>query len=735
MVVPIRVVLADDHAVLRAGLRALLNSQPDIEVVGEASNGAEAIRQVELLQPNVVVMDLAMPGTGGLEAIRQLTRHHPAVCTLVLTMHSEEQFVIGTLKAGGSGYVLKSAADVELITAIRQVSAGEPYFDKGVLQRLMDYHSGHEDDERSDVLSEREREVLMLTVQGYSSREIGERLFISAKTVDTYRQRLMQKLNLSHRADLVQYALRHGLLDTGDVTAKTDAAPLRDFGDAHARAAERTVWNCTADVVVVGSGTGLMAALRAADLGLSVLVLEKAEHAGGTMGISGGGLWLPNNALMKQAGIADSREEAIEYIRHATLGQADPVLSEAFVDHCNEAIEFLQGVGIRWDFMATFNDYYPHFPGGKPRGRTLQPVSASGQAITGTGLTAAMLEAALARGVEVRYNTPARRLILDDDGAVVGVAAESGGEEINCEARFGVVLAAGGFDHNEAMVRNFLRGPLYHTSAVPANTGDAHLMGMAIGASLRNMNERWAWPVFFDQERDEAISALAPELGRPGALVVNKLGRRIMNEAGPYDAVARAFFTFDTSTYEYYNIPSYVLIDSEHRRRYSLAYHAPNAPLPGWIRQADTLDELARLLEIDAAALAQTVARFNANAAQGIDPDFHRGESDFDLLNAGDAARAELLNPCLAPLAVPPFYGTPIWPGGLGTSGGLHTNVKAQVLNVWGNVIPGLYAVGNAAASPLAGGYPGGGGTLSPGLTFAWLAAEDIFARRGLTGS
>ena len=131
MVVPIRVVLADDHAVLRAGLRALLNSQPDIEVVGEASNGAEAIRQVELLQPNVVVMDLAMPGTGGLEAIRQLTRHHPAVCTLVLTMHSEEQFVIGTLKAGGSGYVLKSAADVELITATIEPSfenAGRPSY-------------------------------------------------------------------------------------------------------------------------------------------------------------------------------------------------------------------------------------------------------------------------------------------------------------------------------------------------------------------------------------------------------------------------------------------------------------------------------------------------------------------------------------------------------------------------------------------------------------------------------
>lgn len=737
MVNPIRVVLADDHAVLRAGLRALLNAQPDIEVVGEAANGDEAIHQVETLKPNVVVMDLAMPGLSGLEAIRYLSRHCPQVRSLVLTMHSEEQFVLGTLKAGGSGYVLKSAADVELIKAIRQVSKGELYFDRQAMQLLLEYHSnGTPDAERNESLSEREHEVLVLTVQGYSSREIGHRLFISAKTVDTYRQRLMQKLGLRHRADLVQYAIRHGLLDAPDSAAEPQGTRSRDsLNSVGAHAAERTVWDRTADVVVLGSGTGLMVALRAADAGLKVLVLEKAATTGGTMGISGGGLWIPNNFRMREAGIADSREEAIEYIRHATLGQADPLLSATFVDYCNEAIVFLRRMGIEWDFLPTFNDYYPQLPGGKPRGRSLRPIDHEGNGVYGPELTEMMLHAALERGVQILYKAAGRRLVVDDDGTVVGVEAEVDGNDLYFQARLGVVLATGGFDHNEAMVRSFLRGPLYHTSAVPTNTGDGHLMGMALGAGLHNMNERWSWPVFFDEDRNEAISALATELGRPGAIVVNKMGQRIMNEAGPYDAVTRAFFSFDTSTYEYFNIPSFVIADAQHRQRYSLAQVPAGAPLPRWFRQAETLAELACQLEIDAVALEQTVARFNEEAAQGVDPTFHRGESDFDLIAGGDSTRTDLVNPCLAPLTEPPFYGAPIWPGALGTSGGLHTNTRAQVLNVWGNVIPGLYAVGNAAASPLAGGYPGGGGTLSAGITFAYLAAEDLARKLEQPGS
>jgi succinate dehydrogenase/fumarate reductase flavoprotein subunit len=380
--------------------------------------------------------------------------------------------------------------------------------------------------------------------------------------------------------------------------------------------------------------------------------------------------------------------------------------------------------------MPHFNDYYPHFPGGKARGRSLCPVSADGRPLAGAQLTALMLGAADRLGVAFALSTSARRLIVDDDGAVVGVAAETDGAETFFKARRGVVLAAGGFDHNEAMVKNFLRGPLYYTSAVPTDTGDGHMMGMAVGAGLRNMNERWGWPVFYDTDKRVAVSALATELGKPGSLVVNKQAQRILNEAGPYDSVARAFFTFDTNAYEYPNIPSYAIIDSQHRRRYSFALIPPREPLPDWILRADSLCELAGLLEIDADALEATVKRFNASAAQGIDPDFHRGESDFDLITAGDPARDDLRNPCLAPLIDPPYYAAAIWPGALGTSGGLQTNTRAQVVNVWGNVIPGLYAVGNTAASPLAGGYPGGGGTLSAGLTFAYIAANDMLARQ-----
>ena len=239
MIGTIRVMLADDHAVLRAGLRALLNAQPDIEVVGEAANGDEAIRH--------------------------LTRHYPQVRTLVLTMHSEEQFILGAIKAGSSGYVLKSDADVELINAIRTVSSGELYYDRHAMQLLLEYHTGNTPDSgRTETLSEREHEVLVLTAQGYSSREIGERLFISAKTVDTYRQRLMTKLGLRHRADLVQYAIRNRLLEAPR-SEQQDRPP--DLGEHTARVhtAERADWQRTADVIVVGSGTGLMAALRAGD--------------------------------------------------------------------------------------------------------------------------------------------------------------------------------------------------------------------------------------------------------------------------------------------------------------------------------------------------------------------------------------------------------------------------------------------------------------------------------------
>jgi two-component system response regulator NreC len=210
----IRILLVDDHIVLRAGLRALLESEHDMRVVGEASTGEEALDRVRMLKPDVVVMDLSMPGMGGLDATRAITQEAKSR-VLVLTMHAEEEYLLAVLEAGGSGYVRKTSADQDLVTAIRTVARDEvflyPTAARLLLQGFRVRGEEHEDDPLQK-LTERERDVLTMTAEGYSSSEIGEKLFISPKTVDTYRSRIMQKLELHHRSELVRFALNTGLL-------------------------------------------------------------------------------------------------------------------------------------------------------------------------------------------------------------------------------------------------------------------------------------------------------------------------------------------------------------------------------------------------------------------------------------------------------------------------------------------------------------------------------------------
>src|SRR5579875_3331576 len=211
----IRVLLADDHAVLRAGLRALLAGEPDMEVIGEATDGEDAIVQAQRLRPDVLVLDIAMPRVNGLEVIRRIREQGLDVKVLVLTMHSEEQYLLQVLRAGGSGYVLKASADTELMEAIRTVHRGEAFlYPSATALLLEDYRErkGEDEHDRFDDLSEREREVLALTAAGYTNQEIADKLIISAKTVDTYRSRIMEKLDLHHRSELVKFALRHGML-------------------------------------------------------------------------------------------------------------------------------------------------------------------------------------------------------------------------------------------------------------------------------------------------------------------------------------------------------------------------------------------------------------------------------------------------------------------------------------------------------------------------------------------
>jgi two-component system, NarL family, response regulator NreC len=209
----IRILLVDDHSVLRAGLKALLDAEPDMRVIGEAATGEEGLERADLLKPDVTVMDLSMPGIGGLEATKQLTATGRKV--LVLTMHAEEEYLLAVLEAGGSGYVRKTSADQDLTHAIRTVARDEVFLYPNAAKLLLQGFRVRGEPGEPDPLeklTDRERDVMMYTAEGFSSSEIGEKLFISPKTVDTYRSRIMEKLGLNHRSELVRSALRAGLL-------------------------------------------------------------------------------------------------------------------------------------------------------------------------------------------------------------------------------------------------------------------------------------------------------------------------------------------------------------------------------------------------------------------------------------------------------------------------------------------------------------------------------------------
>ncbi len=212
----IRILIADDHAVLRAGLRMLLNAQPDMEVVGEASTGEEAVQQARTLKPDIVLMDLTMPGAGGTEATARIVRGCPGVRVLVLTMHDDAAYLRGVLAAGASGYVLKRSADAELLSAIRITRRGEAYIAPSlagaVVQEALGRRARQADSAPGEALSDRERDVLRLLAQGHTNQHVAEQLAVSVKTVETYRARLMAKLGLKTRAELVRYALSAGLL-------------------------------------------------------------------------------------------------------------------------------------------------------------------------------------------------------------------------------------------------------------------------------------------------------------------------------------------------------------------------------------------------------------------------------------------------------------------------------------------------------------------------------------------
>lgn len=210
-----KLLLVDDHTVVRQGLKALLNHEADIHIVGEADNGREALAAIPALAPNVILMDISMPGLNGIEATRQICQSHPALKVIILSMHANEEYVFQVLQAGAAGYVLKQSDSQEVLAAIRAVLSGSSFLSPAISRTVIDDYrqrveSRHQSSNSANPLTPREREVLQLLAEGYPNREIAVELNISVKTVETHRSNMMKKLNLNNKTELVKYALRKG---------------------------------------------------------------------------------------------------------------------------------------------------------------------------------------------------------------------------------------------------------------------------------------------------------------------------------------------------------------------------------------------------------------------------------------------------------------------------------------------------------------------------------------------
>lgn len=346
-----------------------------------------------------------------------------------------------------------------------------------------------------------------------------------------------------------------------------------------------------------------------------------------------------------------------------------------------------------------------------------------GNALTG-GIRMALNE----KGVPVWLESPLVELVKED-GAVTGAVISQRGVQMRIRARKGVVLAAGGFDKNQSM--RDANAPLYPTSqysgGVTSNTGDAIRAGEGAGAGTLNLQSAWAAPVFYVPGEDRGRLCTI-ERALPGCIMVNQSGRRYLNEAASYHVTGQVMARRQAEHGD--ASPSWMIFDYRYRHQFPMG---PLMPLiPDWaqngmvksiMRKGRSIEELAGKIGVDPVALGETVSRFNEFAAKGEDPEFHRGEAAYDKLY-GDYRHGP--NPCLRPLTEAPFYAMPIYPGDIGTNGGLTTNARAQVTDAKGKAIAGLYAIGNSAASAMGESYPGAGVTIGPAMTFGYIAARDM---------
>ena len=528
------------------------------------------------------------------------------------------------------------------------------------------------------------------------------------------------------------------------------------------------------DVVILGAGaSGMMAALTVHENGSSVGIFEKQALVGGTAGVSGGIIWAPMNSHMKSEGIDDDRNKAIDYFMSLSHGDINQSLLEAFIDNCGEALDFLETkTDAKFSILDGYPDYYLDRPGalqgggraldnklfdfsilgdwaskirnnGMPLPMTLAETPLGG----GTGivpeeimaeriakdsrgfgqaLVGALLKGCLDRGIEPHLETKAKKLIKEG-ARITGIEIEKDGKIETVIARRGVIIATGGFEWNKDFVSTFLRGPLNAPASPPGNNGDGLMMAQEVGASLGNMTSAWWSPVLSipgDNWPDggQKSSPILIERTLPHSLMVNKSGKRFCNEATNYSALAGAFHFFDPNKYGYPNLPSWIIFDSSYREKYPFAHIVPGSENPSWMKSSDTLEGLAKDLEIDGGNLIETVQKFNSYVDNGDDKEFSRGKSDYDSFY-GDRSQNGVYS-TLGKLEKSPYFAVEINIGALGTNGGASTDEYGRVISASGNIIEGLYTVGNAMAGSTGSVYAGAGGTLGPALTYGYLAGQ-----------
>lgn len=551
------------------------------------------------------------------------------------------------------------------------------------------------------------------------------------------------------------------------------------------------VRDLTVDLLVVGSGTGMAAALAGHELGLDVLVVEKTALVGGSTARSGGAFWIPANPALLADGSGDTAEQARVYLDAIVDGDAPAERRESYVSDGPATVAMLERTTPMTFFWAKgYSDYHPENPGGAAVGRTCEakpfdarelgdergrlrggvldapvpmPVTGAdykwmnlmlrkpakamprivkrvaqgvgGLAIGreyvagGQALAAGMFAGLIRAGVPVWTRTALVELTTDGD-RVTGAVVEQDGLRATVTVRGGVVLAAGGFDHDMTMRRTYQSESLVDDLSLGAegNTGDAIKLGADLGADLTLMDQTWWFPAVHPMG-DEPPQVLLAERSLPGSFMVDQTGRRFVNEAEDYMTFGQDVLALEKKGEPVTDM--WLVFDQTYRNRYVFAGTVfPRVPIPqrwydtGIAVKAPSPGALAEQMGVPVAAFAETARTFNEYARAGIDPDFHRGDSAYDRYYGDPTV---LPNANLRPLEGT-LYAVRVVLSDLGTCGGLSADGRARVLRRDGSVIEGLYAIGNTAGNAFGKVYPGAGATIGQGLVFAHVAAEQIAA-------